>query len=169
MFDCPGLLANEAFGSRPNSPLISHPSNLTIYLGRRFMSSPAKMSDPSSATRLGCRNRLNQQMNSKSTYEIFLHHSYFNLWRMIGSMTGVISIRAAHRECARPDSAPAECSRGVLLWWEVDMTYLSVRVLSALGVAHSVKLPALKAKMRDPDCVYPHSAVVKTSREPNSR
>jgi fatty-acid desaturase len=59
-------------------------------------------------------------------------------------------------------------ARHGLRWWDVDITYLSIRVLSALGVAHSVKLPTLKAKMRDPDCVCPHSAVVKTSREPNS-
>ena len=34
-------------------------------------------------------------------------------------------------------------ARHGLRWWEVDMTYLAIRVLSALGLAHSVKLPKL--------------------------
>ena len=38
-------------------------------------------------------------------------------------------------------------ARHGLRWWEVDMTYLAIRILSALGLAHSVKLPTLKAKM----------------------
>ncbi len=28
-------------------------------------------------------------------------------------------------------------------WWEVDMTYVAIRALSAVGIAHSVKLPKL--------------------------
>jgi fatty-acid desaturase len=32
-------------------------------------------------------------------------------------------------------------ARHGLRWWEVDMTYLAIRVLSAVGLAHSVKLP----------------------------
>ena len=32
-------------------------------------------------------------------------------------------------------------ARHGLRWWEVDMTYVAIRVLSALGLAHSVKLP----------------------------
>jgi fatty-acid desaturase len=34
-------------------------------------------------------------------------------------------------------------ARHGLRWWEVDMTYVGIRVLSALGLAHSVKLPKL--------------------------
>ena len=32
-------------------------------------------------------------------------------------------------------------ARHGLRWWEVDMTYLAIRCLSALGLAHSLKLP----------------------------
>jgi stearoyl-CoA desaturase (delta-9 desaturase) len=34
-------------------------------------------------------------------------------------------------------------ARHGLRWWEVDMTYVAIRVLSALGLAHSLKLPKL--------------------------
>ena len=34
-------------------------------------------------------------------------------------------------------------ARHGLRWWEVDVTYVAIRVLSALGLAHSVKLPNL--------------------------
>jgi fatty-acid desaturase len=36
-------------------------------------------------------------------------------------------------------------ARHGLRWWEVDMTYLAIRVLSALGLAHSLRLPKLPA------------------------
>jgi fatty-acid desaturase len=36
---------------------------------------------------------------------------------------------------------PTSARQG-LLWWELDMTYLAIRVLSALRLVHSVKLPA---------------------------
>ena len=32
-------------------------------------------------------------------------------------------------------------ARHGLRWWEVDMTYVAIRVLSAIGLAHSVKIP----------------------------
>ena len=32
-------------------------------------------------------------------------------------------------------------ARHGLRWWELDLTYGAIRVLSALGLAHSVKLP----------------------------
>jgi hypothetical protein len=31
-----------------------------------------------------------------------------------------------------------------LEWWELDMTYAVIRVLSVLGLAYSLKLPRLK-------------------------
>jgi fatty-acid desaturase len=34
-------------------------------------------------------------------------------------------------------------ARHGLRWWEVDMTYVAIRALSAVGLAHSVKLPKL--------------------------
>ena len=34
-------------------------------------------------------------------------------------------------------------ARHGLRWWEVDMTYVAIRMLSAIGLAHSVKLPKL--------------------------
>jgi fatty-acid desaturase len=34
-------------------------------------------------------------------------------------------------------------ARHGLRWWEVDMTYVAIRVLSAVGFAHGVKLPTL--------------------------
>jgi fatty-acid desaturase len=34
-------------------------------------------------------------------------------------------------------------ARHGLRWWEVDMTYVAICVLSALGLAHSVKVPKL--------------------------
>jgi hypothetical protein len=80
MFGCPGLLANEAFGSRPNSPLISHPRCLTIDSEVDSCQGPAKIGDTSSATRLGYRIRLNQHMKSKSAYETFLLQSYAKLF-----------------------------------------------------------------------------------------
>jgi fatty-acid desaturase len=59
-------------------------------------------------------------------------------------------------------------ARHGLRWWEVDMTYLTIRALSVLGLAHSVKLPALKAKMGAPETIYRHSQIVRTSQEPHS-
>ena len=32
-------------------------------------------------------------------------------------------------------------ARHGMRWWEVDMTYVAIRVLSAVGLAHSVKVP----------------------------
>jgi fatty-acid desaturase len=28
-----------------------------------------------------------------------------------------------------------------MAWWELDLTYVGIRILSALGIVHSVKLP----------------------------
>lgn len=36
---------------------------------------------------------------------------------------------------------PTSARQG-LMWWELDMTYLAIRVLSALRLVHDVKLPA---------------------------
>jgi fatty-acid desaturase len=66
------------------------------------------------------------------------------------------------------DHAFQTSARHGLRWWEVDMTYVPIRVLSALGVAHHVKLPALRAMMGDPDTIDRHSPVVNSSREPTS-
>ena len=43
---------------------------------------------------------------------------------------------------------PTSAKQG-LRWWELDMTYLAIRVLAALGLVHRVKLPpAVRRKNR---------------------
>jgi fatty-acid desaturase len=39
---------------------------------------------------------------------------------------------------------PTSARQG-LAWWELDMTYAVIRFLAALGLVHSVKLPAARA------------------------
>lgn len=41
---------------------------------------------------------------------------------------------------------PTSAKQG-LEWWEVDLTYAAIRVLSALGLAHDVKLPGPEAAL----------------------
>jgi fatty-acid desaturase len=59
-------------------------------------------------------------------------------------------------------------ARHGLRWWEVDMTYVAIVALSALGLARDVKLPTLKAKLNDPRYIYGHSPAARSSTEPNS-
>jgi stearoyl-CoA desaturase (delta-9 desaturase) len=41
-------------------------------------------------------------------------------------------------------------ARHGLRWWELDMTYLAIRVLSALGLAHSLKHPRIPPRILSP-------------------
>jgi fatty-acid desaturase len=41
---------------------------------------------------------------------------------------------------------PSSARQG-LKWWELDLTYVAIRVLSALGIVHAVKLPASTAAL----------------------
>jgi len=52
-------------------------------------------------------------------------------------------------------------ARHGLNWWELDMTYIGIRVLQALGLAHSVKLP--RPAKASPDERVKHSARVKNA------
>ena len=54
-------------------------------------------------------------------------------------------------------------ARHGLRWWEVDMTYVAIRVLSAVGLAHSVKLPTVTSNRSE----GPHSA--RSARPPRNR
>jgi fatty-acid desaturase len=51
-------------------------------------------------------------------------------------------------------------SRHGLRWWEVDLTYVAIRVLSMVGLAHSFKLPKLTSTSS------PAAAVSRTSHAP---
>jgi fatty-acid desaturase len=53
-------------------------------------------------------------------------------------------------------------ARHGLRWWEIDMTYIGIRVMSLLGLAHSVKLPRPAATT--PEERVKHSVRVKTAR-----
>jgi hypothetical protein len=35
-------------------------------------------------------------------------------------------------------------ARHGLRWWEVDMTYLGIKLMSFFGIAHSIKLPRVR-------------------------
>ncbi|MGE5755219.1 MAG: hypothetical protein ACM35G_05810, partial [Planctomycetaceae bacterium] len=35
-------------------------------------------------------------------------------------------------------------ARHGLRWWEIDMTYLTIRLMSLVGMAHSIKLPKIR-------------------------
>ncbi|MFO0909423.1 MAG: fatty acid desaturase [Isosphaeraceae bacterium] len=49
-------------------------------------------------------------------------------------------------------------ARHGLDWWEVDMTYLAIKLMSMLGIAHTIKLPKLDRAIKA-DAVNPDSAL----------
>lgn len=51
-------------------------------------------------------------------------------------------------------------ARHGLAWWELDMTYMAIRVMKFLGLAHSIKLPKIVTSAREgkPERVKPRKA-----------
>ena len=55
-------------------------------------------------------------------------------------------------------------ARHGLRWWEVDMTYMAIKTLSFLGLAHSVKVPKLD-RPADEEKMVPKTPKVKARRQ----
>ena len=60
-------------------------------------------------------------------------------------------------------------ARHGLRWWEVDMTYVAIRVLSAVGLAHGVKLSRAHARVHAADRCKPAEESVRRNQARTGR